>query len=335
METVFVGLDVHRQSISACAMSEDGEILAEKKLPFSETILVQLAKSFPNAVASLEATRGYERLYDALTESGIEAHVANPLKLRLIAQDRLKRDERDARALAQLTRVGFLPEIWVPPKQIHELRRICAERRALVSERIREKNRIRYALFIRRIELEKPFGKQGMQELEKLDTPQIKRALARLKLVKEHMKEVEKEIEEATKQFREQRELLMSIPGIGRVASAVMIAAIGDITRFPTPKKLCAYAGLVPSSRSSAGIERNGGITREGPRELRAILVECAHTAVRHSDRFKYSFERIASRRGKKRAYVAIARKLLHISWFVLTRKEKFGESGSVPSHGQ
>lgn len=330
MEKVFVGLDVHKQSISACAIDVDGNILAEKKLPFSESMVMRLAEHFGNATVALEACRGYELLYDTLSKHGVDTRVANPLKLKMIAQNRLKCDERDARALAQLTRVGFLPEIWVPPKQIFELRRMCAERRALRSERTREKNRIRYELFMNRVEIEKPFNKVGLQKLATLNLPKVNRALARLELVTKHMHEIESEIDVAAEPFAEQRELLRSIPGIGEVASAVMLATIGDVTRFPNPKKLCAYAGLVPSSRSSGEAERNGGITREGSRELRGVLVECAHVAVRVSERFRADFERIASRRGKKRAYVAIARKLLHISWFVLTRRKQFREGVSV-----
>jgi transposase len=262
MERTWIGMDISSGSISGCATDENGRIVGEKKVEFSEETAVVLANAFPNPVVALEATRGYERVFDALRAHGIEVRVANPRKLALIAHDRLKSDKRDARALAQLARVGYLPEIRVPPRPILELRRICNERRGLVGERTRVKNKIKYWLFSQAIELKSPFGKRGLNALRELapDHPRLARLLGRLDFIGEQL----------------------------------------------------------------ATVETMDGITRQGNRALRSLMLQAAHAAVRADPRLHYRWERIAARRGKRRAKIAIARWLLSIAWYVLTEKRDY-----------
>jgi transposase len=243
-------------------MDDNGNLLGEQKVQFSEGAAVRLATAFANPVVALESTRGYERIYDALQAQGIVVKVANPRKLALIAQDRLKSDKRDAQALAQLARVGYLPEIWVPPKPILELRRICSERRSLVCERTRVKNKINYWLFSQAIELKSPFSKRGLNALRELapDHPRLARLLGRLDFIGEQL----------------------------------------------------------------ATVETMGGITRQGNRALRSLMLQAAHAAVRADPRLHYRWERIAGRCGKRRAKIAIARWLLSIAWYVLTEKRDY-----------
>jgi len=113
--------------------------------------------------------------------------------------------------------------------------------------------------------------------------------------------------------------LLIQLPGIGLVGAMTVLAAIGDITRFPTAKKLVGYSGLGASIHSSGDTNRAGAITKEGRRELRTVLVEAAWVAVEHSSHWREVFQRLAARIGKRKASVAVARKLLVVIWHVLT----------------
>lgn len=112
---------------------------------------------------------------------------------------------------------------------------------------------------------------------------------------------------------------LLQLPGVGLVTALTTVAAIGDITRFPSAKKLVGYSGLGGSVSATGQTYRTGGITKQGRRDLRAVLVEAAWIAVEHHPLWKARFERLAARTGKKKAIIAIARKLLVVMWHVLT----------------
>jgi transposase len=114
---------------------------------------------------------------------------------------------------------------------------------------------------------------------------------------------------------------LLQLPGIGLITAMTILGAIGEIERFPTAKKLVGYAGLGAKVHSSGQTHRTGGITKQGRKELRAVLIEAAWTAVRYNQHWQEQFEHLAYRIGREKAIVAIARKLLVIIWHVLTAK--------------
>ncbi|MBE7470380.1 MAG: IS110 family transposase [Anaerolineales bacterium] len=135
--------------------------------------------------------------------------------------------------------------------------------------------------------------------------------------------EVETEIERLslTEPWAEQTPYLLQLPGIGLITAMTILGAIGEIERFPTAKKLVGYAGLGAKVHSSGQTHRTGGITKQGRKELRAVLVEAAWVAVRYDQHWQEQFERLADRIGRQKAIVAIARKLLIIIWHVLSAK--------------
>jgi hypothetical protein len=135
--------------------------------------------------------------------------------------------------------------------------------------------------------------------------------------------EVESEINRLSlaEPWAQQTPYLLQLPGIGLITAMTILGAIGEIERFPTAKKLVGYAGLGARIHSSGQTHRTGGITKQGRKELRAVLVEAAWTAVRYDPHWKEQFERLADRIGRQKAIVAIARKLLVIIWHVLTAK--------------
>jgi len=117
---------------------------------------------------------------------------------------------------------------------------------------------------------------------------------------------------------------LRTIPGVGEVASLLIVSEIGDITRFGSPRQLCSFAGLVPSLNQSGEKSYSGGITKQGSKWLRWILVECVHQSIRHETRLQRFFYRLTKKKNRNVAVVATARKMLYIMWFILTKKQPF-----------
>jgi len=147
--------------------------------------------------------------------------------------------------------------------------------------------------------------------------------LALLKALDEQIKTVTVEIAK-TACNEEDIRILITMPGIDFYSAMVIASEIGDVKRFPTQWKLVAYAGLAPSQHQSGEYERRGGITKQGSKWLRWILVQAAQHARQHDPRFKAYYERVAKRRGQQKAIVAVAKEMLVVIWFMLTRREPY-----------
>jgi transposase len=151
----------------------------------------------------------------------------------------------------------------------------------------------------------------------------VNQCLPVLEVLDERIAELSKIIKQKAGES-EDAKLLMTIPGVGYFSALAILAEIGDINRFPSEEKLCAYAGLVPSLDQSGNMRRLGHITREGSRLLRWILVECVRVHLRYDTRVTRFFRKVARRRGEQVAAVATARKLLVAIYWMLKRRENF-----------
>jgi transposase len=237
---------------------------------------------------------------------------------------RVKTDAVDARTLAQLLRADLLPEAYVAPRELRDVRDLLRQRVVLTHMRTSLKNRV-HALIARqgiRHEHTDLFGKAGLLFLSELELrePPRRRLDSLLALIADFDREIEattREIDQRAK--RDERvDVLCQIRGVGPYTAMLVIAEIGDITRFAKARKLCAWAGLTPTVRSSDGKARLGHITRQGSRPLRWALVEAAQHSVRGGGPLREDFERITKRRGKKIAKVAVARKILTLCYYGL-----------------
>jgi transposase len=242
----------------------------------------------------------------------------------------VKTDKKDTMTLAKLLAVGMIPAVWVPPVQVRELRALISHRQRLIAQQTRTKNRLRSLL--QRHHLVPPdgdlFSEAHQPWWSKLDLNRSEKLRARQDLIildqlAPLIGEVETEIQQlsVTEPWAEQTPYLLQLPGIGLITAMTILGAIGEIERFPTAKKLVGYAGLGARVHASGQTHRTGGITKQGRKELRAVLVEAAWTAVRYDQPWREQFERLAERIGRQKAIVAIARKLLVIIWHVLTAK--------------
>lgn len=278
----------------------------------------------------VESTSNAWDFYDQVEPLVGRAVVANPRLVKVIAGSRVKTDKVDTLALAKLLAANLIPEVWVPPLFVREARGLLAHRRRLVKTRTMVTGRLHSLL--QRHNLPgpdgQPFSAANRAWWEALDVSPTERLRVRQDLdslahLDGQLAELEEEVNRlsTTSPWAEWVPFVMQLPGFSVLLTMIILAAIGDITRFGSPKKLVAYAGLGASVHCSGKTYRTGHITKTGRRELRWALVEAAWSAVRYSPHWKADFKRLASRMPENVAIVAIARKLLVVIWHVLTRQ--------------
>jgi transposase len=251
--------------------------------------------------------------------------LVHPQRVKAIASAKLKNDRVDSATLAHLLRCNMLPESWKADRGTQARRQQVRLRATLVRHRTRLKNQVHAVLHQQglRSPVTDLFGKRGRLWLAEVKLPVQARESVNvcLRLLDGYSEEIQKQnlqLSEKAKQDK-RAEWLMTIPGIGECSAMMLLAEIGDIGRFQDKEALCSYAGLVPRVRESAGKAARGGITRQGSPWMRWILVEAAQVATRCSPAAKRYYERLARKKHKHVARVALARKLL-IAVYALLR---------------
>ncbi len=322
---VYVGIDLHRKFSHLAVLAEDGgELLSRKVANEPEALKAILAEFGSEAKVALEATFGWEWLAELLEAEGHELHLAHPLRTRAIAAARVKTDAVDARTLAHLLRTDLLPEAYLAPRELRELRSLLRHRVALTHMRSALKNRVHAVLAAHGLQrpYQRLFGPNGLRFLAELELrePPRRRLDSLLRLIADFDREVElarREIDALA--ARDPRvDVLIQLKGVGPYTAMLVIAEAGEVERFPSARHFCSYAGLTPTVRSSAGRARLGHISRQGSPHVRWAMVEAAHKAIIGPGLLRSSFERIARRRGRKIATVAVARKLLTLCYYGL-----------------
>jgi transposase len=324
-----VALDVHKR-FAEVAVHEDGAL---RRLGRIETAQLRLfAQSLgPQDHVVLESTAMTWAIAELLAEHAGRVTVSNPMRTRAIASAKVKTDKIDAKVLAQLGAADFLPEVWAPDEVTRALRRRIAHRSSLVCQRTRLRNQI-HAVLTRNL-IQAPvtdvFGQGGRRWLADVALPAHEREQVDSNLRLHDALDVEVELVE--RQLAEQalarRDVrhLMTIPGVGAITALALVAVIGDVTRFPSPRHLVGYIGLDPRVRQSGDkAARHGHISRAGQAHARGLLVEAAHTAIRTPGPLRAFHARIAARRGKQIALCATARKLAVLAWHLLSKDEDY-----------
>jgi len=263
-------------------------------------------------------------LADVLQDAGYELHLAHPLRTKAIASARVKNDAVDARTLAHLLRTDLLPEAYIAPRELPELRDLLRHRVALTRMRSALKQRV--GAILAKHGIQRPysdmFGPAGLRFLDSLglaESPR-RRLDSTLALIADFTREIDittGEIEARAKQDP-YVEVLCQIRGVGRYIAMLVIAEVGDIARFQTARQLCSWAGMTPTVRTSDQRTRLGHISHQGSPALRWALVEAAQHAARGGGPLREAFERIAKRRGRQVAKVAVARKILTLCFYGL-----------------
>lgn len=320
-KTVYIGIDVHKETYSvACIV--DNEIVKR-----ASTIAdpVNLARSLRNWFDGAKIHSAYEAgyfgfvLHRALVKVGIRNIVINPASIKIAANDRVKTDSRDAKKIAWALAKEDLVGIHIPTEE-QELSRLLPRTRAqLVEHRGTIERQIKAKLHqfgLMPIGSTRHISSRYLREMEAMNIAvELKTVLgllfAQWRFLAGQLLQVRRLLRQEAKKRTYFETVYKSVPGIGQVGAAVLATELGDMSRFPNEKGLFRYTGLTPTESSSGDYVRRGHISRQGASRFRVLLVEAAWRAIKQDIALGEIFDRIAATRGKKRAIVAIARRLI------------------------
>ncbi len=331
---IHVGVDLHQRFCYMTALGARGKIVQAGAVDNEARALRRWFRQFGGqpVQAAVEAC-GFWPAFREVVEPEVKRLVlVHPQRVKAIASAKLKNDRVDSATLAHLLRCDLLPESWMADRATQARRQQVRLRATLVRQRTRLKNQVHAVLHQQglRSPVSDLFGSKGRQWLGQVKLPPVARESLNvsLALIDSYGQAIEKQnlqLREKARSDSRARHLL-TIPGIGEYSAMLLLAEIGDIARFPSKRALCSYAGLVPRVRESAGKAARSGITRQGSPWLRWIMVEAAQTAVRSSPAARAYFQRLARRKHRHVARVALARKLLCAVYALLHDGVAFAE---------
>ena len=329
----YVGLDIHKEFCQASVLNEIGEEVLNVRVPAGVDSLNEFLDGFQEASFVLESTNVWEWYYQAIESHGFDVKLAHPLQVKAIANARVKTDKVDSRTLAELLRAGMIPESYVPPKDIRDLREALRTRASLVQDATSIKNRIHAKTLRRGIikpeSLGSNFTRSHREWLRSLDIVTIDHLLNTLEAVEKEIKDINLGLRSEF-DTRHDAQLISEIPGIGWYGALTILAEIGNVKRFPDAQHLAAYAGLVPSVPQSANSCYYGHISKQGSKYMRWILVEAVHIHVRTASDSSITkfFNRKQKRSKRNIATIAAARKMAVAIFHVLDKQEHFRITG-------
>ncbi len=328
----YVALDVHKRYCMVGAVDSEQHVVMQPRKVAMEGLENWAKEHLKQTDAVVfEASVNAWEVYDLLAPLVAKVSIAPPQPVKLIAASVVKTDKRDTLALARLLAAHMIPEIWIPPQPVRELRDLVAHRQRLMSARTAAKNRLQDILH--RHHLIAPagdlYGEKNRAWWSSLALPaserlRVSHLFETMGRVSAQILETERELARLSVEplWRTSATLLIQLPGIGMLMAMTILRAIGDIRRFASAKKLVGYAGLGAKVHASGQTHRGGPLTKRGRTSLRYAMVEAAWTAVGFSPLWKARYEKRVARRGKMKAIVAIARKLLVVVWHVLMHQQ-------------
>lgn len=325
METLYGGIDIHKEKLAGCIMDKDGNITREHSFPSSKKAVERFLCGISSSgiKIAIEACGMWRGVHKILTEMGYEVKLANPKKTHDIACKK-KTDKVDARILADLLRTNYLPEVWIPDEQTLKFRDLTRHKSNLTRLRTQIQGKIRGYLLRKGAKYSKLSNEKTLSTLAEED-PDIKNLVHVYHCLKQEEKEVMKRIKKISQNMKETT-MLMSMPGIAELSSLILLAEIGDIQRFSSPKELVSYSGLCSGIYQTGSTERNIRNTAVN-KWLKWIIYECSGRAIMLDQRFREYYYRIKEKKGFKTARRATARKMLTIIWYMLTNEEPYRAS--------
>lgn len=319
---VYIGIDVHKETYSVACICEGIIVKKASSVPANPA---EFAQSIVQWFKGAEIFSAYEsgfsgfNLHRELEKAGIKNIVINAASIAVAANDKVKTDLRDSKKIAEQLSNSQLKSIYIPSKAeeakraLTRTREQVVENRSTVSRQI--KSKLHYFGLMARDD-KRPITNRYLKEIEKMKlSTEIELSF---KILIEHWRFLTLKLIEMRSALQKQadcdnklEEIYQSAPGIGLITSRTLANELGDLSRFKNERALFSYTGLTPSEYSSGEKIRRGHISRQGSARVRGLLVEAAWRAVRKDEALKEAFERIAKTCGKKRAIVAIARKLI------------------------
>jgi transposase len=328
----YVGVDLHKQSITVCVMVKEGEqrkVERRRTLQCSDTAAIrQFFEPLGIFRVVVEATSNYEWFLSLIEDLAERCVLAHPKKLRIIAESKHKSDKIDAQVLAEFLLLDMIPEAHRPSPRLRQHRVLVRHRDAITKRIASVKCKLHHKLAFYNADSPKLFTKRrtaqasqaGMSDADRFEYQAL---CQQLEFFRGQLTEAEKELREFAKKAsqveREAREVLATVPQVGEVTIDVVLSEVGEARRFRSAKRIVAYAGLDPGYRKSAGKSRELPITKEGSRLLRWVLIETAWRLVNKSAHWRTLFEQLRRTTGhKKKAIVGVARRLLCVLYALL-----------------
>lgn len=320
----FVGMDLHRRRSVIVRTTAEGGVLETVRISNDADRLASvIARAGESPEVVLEATYGWYWAVDALQAAGAKVHLAHPLGVKAFEYRRVKNDVRDATDLADLLRMGRLPEAWIAPPATRELRELVRHRAKLVGLRSHCKAEVHAVLAKCGVQvlMADLFGIDGNRLLDRLRLPAP--YAARIASLRRLIEDLEFEIDVFTNLVQGQLRAdpgyvaVQQIPGIGPVLGAVFVAEVGDISRFATAPQLACWAGLTPKHHESDTHVHRGRITKQGSRLVRWAAVESVQLVGPHT-RVGQLRDRVGERRGRNVGAVAAARLQVEYVFYAL-----------------
>jgi transposase len=327
----YMALDIHREYILVGAWNKEQDwVLTPRRVSLEK--FAEWAKKNIRTGDSvvLETTTNVWSTYDIVAPLASQVLVANAAEVEEIAKARVKTDKEDIKRLLKLLIGGIVPEVWVPPMHVRELRAFISYRNRLVKASTMIRNRLqsllhKHNLLLSEAGLLEQAWWEAQEKISPLEKLQIRQELFLLQEVEKLKGAVDEELQRQSTSptWGKPALQLMQLPGVGFVVAMTVLSAIGDISRFENAKQLVGYAGIGAGVHDSGKTHKEKKITKKGRRELRWAMVEAAWRAVRSSPFWKEQYEKYLRRlRKPNQAIVVIARKLLIAIWHVLSKEE-------------
>lgn len=328
MEKRYIGIDLHRNQFTCCLRLENERTyLTSWRLEDLPRFVKKLRGGDEVAV---EITGNTRLFYDAVTPHVARVVVVDTNQFRVISQSVKKTDRKDAELLALYLSKELLPEVRMKDKEHGQLASLTQTRDTLVKLRTALKNKVNNLLSARGINLAKESlsSEKKLQEVISLPFDEI--VGIELRVIVDQIRSLNKSIAELEKAIAEEgsklegHKSLISIKGIGKITSAILLSVIGDVNDFADESRLASYFGIVPRVSNSNETERSGRIHKRGTKLGRTALVQSALIAANYSPYLKSFYERVKARRGAGKAIIALARKFLGIIYRTLKNKWVF-----------
>jgi transposase len=330
----YVALDIHKHYCVVAGVDREGRVLLQPVRVEHADLEAWLKKNLRESDhVVIESTTNAWHVYDLLAPLAEQVLVANPIQVKQIARARVKTDIRDTLILARLLAANLVPVVWVPPLQVRQLRQLLSQRRQFVETHTQIVNRMHSVAH--RHHLRHPAGKrfnekntawQKEKRLSQIEQFQLGLEMENRVYIEKQINKIGKEVAKMSHQkpWAESMTYLMQLPGFGVITGMTVLAAIGEIQRFESARHLASYSGLTPGLEQSGTKYREKGITKEGRKELRWALVEVAQRAVKSDPLWTRRFQELQKRMHRNQAIVAVARRLLELVWYVLTRRQPY-----------
>src|ERR1700719_1322617 len=326
----YIGLDVHKKTISYCVKDASGQVHQEGKVGATRRELDSWIKTLPQPrTMAMEATIFTGWIYDHLLPHAQQVKVAHPLMLRAIAAAKKKNDRIDAGKIADCLRCDFLPECHMASTEIRDRRRTLRYRHLLVRQMVQMKNRISGLLMETGVSHNKQrlhkvgyFGEllSNHQEVQENIRPLLR--LSRETIVR--CQRTEYALVRSLQRdplLAERLQRLRTVPGVGPITALTWALEIGDVTRFRSIKQAISYCGLCGDEKSSADKVMRTPISKQRNKHIQHVLVEAAKMAPRYSHELALVHEKEMQKGNRNRATLAVARKL--VCWMLAVERRK------------